>query len=83
MKREFSIAFGKALADVIRDTGHTQKEVTDVLCMQSADLTRKLHHGRVFTVDEFVAVCDFLEMDYSTAVSIAKYYGRRKENDNG
>lgn len=78
MKREFSIAFGEALADVIHDTGHTQKEVADVLCMQSADLTRKLHHGRVFTIDEFIIACDYLDIDYNTMVSIAKYYMKKE-----
>ena len=77
-KNKYSKAFGLILYIFFggaKEHHHTQQEVAEVLGMQVADLSRKIHHGRKFSLDDFIKICEHLEVeDYNEVIKEIKGY---------
>lgn len=68
-KNKYSKAFGKWLYDYLIKTHQTQQELADALDINPADLSRKIHQGRKFTMDDFIKICNYLGVtDYTEII---------------
>lgn len=80
-KNKYSKAFGLILYIFFggaKEHHHTQQEVAEALGMQVADLSNKIHHGRKFSLDDFIKICEHLEVkDYNEVIQEIKDYANQ------
>ena len=75
-RNEYSKKFGSFLYNYLPKIKRTQAEVACSLDITHADLSRKILNGRKFSIDEFIKICDYLNMDYNETIKeIKNTYG--------